>query len=98
MKDTINNTIKDTKKVILSIFDSPLKITADSILLLSAIQSLTPVTSNSFIVRGLFSLKLSFLCQIDFSRSAIFFMKRPIADARFEMTGVITPNTSVVIF
>jgi hypothetical protein len=25
-------------------------------------------------------------------------MKRPIADARFEMTGVITPNTSVVIF
>jgi len=84
--------------VILSIFDSPLKITADSILLLSAIQSLTPVTSNSFIVRGLFSLKLSFLCQIDFSRSAIFFMKRPIADARFEMTGVITPNTSVVIF
>ncbi|HRG49279.1 MAG TPA: hypothetical protein PLX69_17575 [Leptospiraceae bacterium] len=39
MNDTINNTIKDTKKTILSIFDSLLEIIADSILVLSAIQS-----------------------------------------------------------
>jgi len=29
----------------------------------------TAVTSNSFTVRGLFSLKLPFYCQIDFSHS-----------------------------